>query len=65
MDMRLYCRSWKTGARRRLIVRRDNAAAGKKALQFFEELELAFGLQFLAQRIERQSSETFRPAQFE
>ena len=51
MDMRLDCRSRKTYARRRFIVRWNDAAAGKKVLQLFEKLELAFCLQFLRKEL--------------
>ena len=42
MDVGLYGRSRKTCARRGVIIRGQNAASGKKALQLFEKLELAF-----------------------
>src|SRR5438552_17573119 len=65
MDMRLYCCSRKTCARRCVIIRGQNAASGKKGLQLFEKLEFAFGLQFVTQRIQGAGGERFRPAQFE
>jgi len=61
MDMRLYCCSRKTCARRCVIIRGQNAASGKKGLQLFEKLEFAFSLNFFTQGIQRTGSERFRP----
>ena len=48
-----------------IVIRGENAAAGKKVLQLFEKLQLTFSLQFLTQSIERAASERFCPPQFE
>ena len=49
MNVGLYCRCGEACPPGRLVIGREIAAAGKKALELFEEFDLAFGLQFFAQ----------------
>src|SRR5438045_574812 len=63
MNLRLHGRSRPAGPSAGGIVRGKDAATRQKAFQFRKEFRATFGLEFVAQMIERAGRDRFGPAQ--